>query len=135
MITPQLVPLLSQPDRVGLVSMTFIQDRTRRPDQLASRATTIRLTRELPLRALGTGRLNLRRLLMRNSTYHQIGKDIVIARTLQFGWIQRLAGTGGIPLAERFFAGGATSNRAFPDNQAGPRDARTGFPVGRQRAS
>ncbi len=67
---------------------------------------------------------------MRNSTYYPIGKDIVIARTLQFGWIQRLAGLPEIPLAERFFAGGATSNRAFPDNQAGPRDLETGFPLG-----
>jgi outer membrane protein insertion porin family len=66
---------------------------------------------------------------MRNSTYHPIGRNVVLARTLQFGWIQRLNGPD-IPLAERFFSGGATSNRAFPDNQAGPRDLTTGFPLG-----
>jgi outer membrane protein assembly factor BamA len=33
-------------------------------------------------------------------------------------------------LSERFFAGGATSQRAFPENQAGPRDLETGFPLG-----
>ncbi len=41
-----------------------------------------------------------------------------------------MAGDPEIPLAERFFAGGATSDRAFPDNQAGPRDLETGFPLG-----
>ncbi|MGH9668240.1 MAG: BamA/TamA family outer membrane protein, partial [Bryobacteraceae bacterium] len=35
-----------------------------------------------------------------------------------------------IPLPERFFSGGVYSNRAFPDNQAGPRDLTTGFPLG-----
>jgi outer membrane protein assembly factor BamA len=37
-----------------------------------------------------------------------------------------------IPLPERFFAGGGTSLRGFALNQAGPRDACTGFPVGGQ---
>jgi len=37
-----------------------------------------------------------------------------------------------IPLPERFFAGGGTSLRGFALNQAGPRDATTGFPVGGQ---
>jgi len=31
---------------------------------------------------------------------------------------------------ELFFAGGAQSDRAFPENQAGPRDLETGFPLG-----
>ena len=35
-----------------------------------------------------------------------------------------------IPLAERFFSGGGTSHRGFPENQAGPRDPSTGFPLG-----
>jgi len=35
-----------------------------------------------------------------------------------------------IPLPERFFSGGASSIRAFPENQAGPRDLDTGFPLG-----
>jgi outer membrane protein assembly factor BamA len=35
-----------------------------------------------------------------------------------------------VPFPERFFAGGVTSHRGFPDNQAGPRDSLTGFPVG-----
>ncbi len=35
-----------------------------------------------------------------------------------------------IPLAERFFAGGGNTQRGFPENQAGPRDPLTGFPLG-----
>ncbi|MEK7752661.1 MAG: BamA/TamA family outer membrane protein, partial [Acidobacteriota bacterium] len=35
-----------------------------------------------------------------------------------------------IPLPERFFGGGATLHRGFPENQAGPRDLVTGFPLG-----
>jgi outer membrane protein assembly factor BamA len=35
-----------------------------------------------------------------------------------------------IPLPERFFAGGASTHRGFPENQAGPRDLLTGFPLG-----
>jgi outer membrane protein insertion porin family len=127
-VTAALIPLLSQPDRVGLVSMTFIQDR--RDDPINSRHGYYNtIDAGIALKALGS-ETEFTRMLMRNSTYHQIGKDIVIARTLQFGWIQRLAGPLEIPLAERFFAGGATSNRAFPDNQAGPRALDTGFPLG-----
>ena len=36
----------------------------------------------------------------------------------------------GVPLPERFFSGGGATHRGFPDNQAGPRDLFTGFPVG-----
>jgi outer membrane protein assembly factor BamA len=55
---------------------------------------------------------------------------MVLARSLQFGYIERTGGLEEIPLAERFFAGGASTHRGFPSNQAGPRDLRTGFPLG-----
>jgi outer membrane protein assembly factor BamA len=35
-----------------------------------------------------------------------------------------------IPFPERFFSGGGSSHRGFPENQAGPRDLTTGFPIG-----
>jgi outer membrane protein assembly complex protein YaeT len=127
-ISPELIPLFSQPERVGLISTTFIQDR--RDDPINShRGIYNTVDAGIALGHLGS-ETQFTRLLLRNSTYHPIGKDIVIARTLQFGWIQRIGGLPDIPLAERFFAGGATSNRAFPDNQAGPRDLETGFPLG-----
>ncbi len=124
----QLIPALAQSERTGLVSMTFIQDR--RDDPVESH-TGIYNTIDvgMALRQLGSQTI-FSRLLMRNSTYHRIGRNVVIARTLQFGYIQRFFGEPAIPLAERFYAGGASSDRAFPDNQAGPRDPGTGFPIG-----
>src|ERR1700682_3059147 len=53
-----------------------------------------------------------------------------MARSTNFGVIERYSGLPEIPLAERFFGGGSFSNRAFPDFQAGPRDFTTGFPIG-----
>jgi outer membrane protein insertion porin family len=77
------------------------------------------------------------RLLGRNSTYHRIGSKLVLARTLSFGMMETLRrvpglppGSQDIPLPERFFAGGASTHRGFPENQAGPRDPFTGFPLG-----
>jgi outer membrane protein assembly factor BamA len=127
-ITRALIPLLSQPERVGQISVTFIQDR--RDDPINSHTgmyNTVDVG--MALKQLGSQTV-FTRLLMRNSTYYRLSRDVVLARTLQFGWIERLAGSPEIPLAERFFAGGASSDRAFPDNQAGPRDLTTGFPLG-----
>lgn len=127
-ISPELIPLLSQPVRVGLISTTFIQDR--RDDPVNSHRgiyNTIDVGLALPQFASQT---DFTRVLVRNTTYHPVGKDIVIARSLQFGYIQRLGGLADIPFAERWFSGGSTSDRAFPDNQAGPRDLETGFPLG-----
>ncbi|MGH9557769.1 MAG: BamA/TamA family outer membrane protein, partial [Bryobacteraceae bacterium] len=127
-ISPELIPLLSQPERVGMASTTFIQDR--RDDPINShRGIYNTIDAGVALRQLGS-KTEFTRLLMRNSTYHPIGRDVVIARTFQFGWIQPFNSAANIPLAERFFSGGATSNRAFPENQAGPRDLETGFPLG-----
>lgn len=123
------MPLLSQPDRAGVVAVAFIQDR--RDDPVDSHTGVYNtIDTGYAWSGIGSG-TNYTRLSFRNSTYHRIGRDIVLARTLQFGWIHNLGGTPeDIPLAERFFSGGASSNRAFPDNQAGPRDTKTGFPLG-----
>ncbi len=127
-ISPGLIPLLSQPVRVGSVSMTFLQDR--RDDPINStRGYFNSIDVGYAAGALGS-ETDFTRLFFRNSTYTRIGKDLVLARTLQFGYIQRLGGLPEIPLAERFFSGGASTMRAFPDNQAGPRDLMTGFPLG-----
>lgn len=127
-ISPFLIPLLSQPVQVGQFSMSFVQDRRDDPvDSHHGIYNTIDAGISLPV--FGT-RTDFTRVLMRNSTYHRLSREVVLARTVQFGYIQRLAGIPEIPLAERFFAGGASSQRAFPDNQAGPRDPTTGFPLG-----
>jgi outer membrane protein assembly complex protein YaeT len=127
-IAPELIPLLSQPNRVTVLSTSFVQDRRDDPiDSHRGVYNSIDVGVSLPI--LGTN-TNFTRILARNSTYHQLNRNIVLTRTVQFGHIQRLAGVPEIPLAEHFFAGGASSNRAFPDNQAGPRDLDTGFPLG-----
>jgi len=56
----------------------------------------------------------------------------VLARSTEFGVIRPYHFQGSvldaIPLPERFFGGGNTSQRGFPENEAGPRDLGTGFP-------
>jgi len=127
-ITPGAIPLLSQPVRVGLIGGSFVQDR--RDDPVNSHRGILN-TVDLAYAWKGFGsETTFTRLLLRNATYHPIRRDIVIARTLQFGYIQRFGGLPEIPLSERFFSGGASTQRAFPDNQAGPRDLLTGFPIG-----
>ena len=130
-ISPDLIPLLSRSVQLGIIGATFIQDR--RDDPIDSRRG-IYNTVDVGLAsgALGS-QSQFGRVLFRNSTYHRLGKDRVLARTLTFGILPslRTAGTPlDVPLPERFFAGGANSHRGFPDNQAGPRDAITGFPIG-----
>ena len=127
-ISPFLVPLLSQPVRVGSFSMSFIRDRRDNPTE-SRRGTYNTVDVGIALPQFGS-QTDYTRLVFRNSTYHPLSRDVVLARSLQFGYIQRLGGLAQIPLGERFFAGGSSSQRAFPDNQAGPRDTETGFPLG-----
>lgn len=128
LITPELIPLLSQPVRVGFVSTTLIQDRRDDPID-AHRGIYSSLDMALASNWLGS-QTGFGRLVARNSTYHPLSRNVIFARTTTFGLIERYSGLPEIPLAERFFGGGAFSNRAFPDFQAGPRDLETGFPIG-----
>jgi len=126
--SPELIPLLSQPDRAGLVAVSFIQDKRDNPtDSRRGMLNTVDLA--YAFKGFGS-ETDYTRLVLHNTSYHRIGRDMVLARSTQFGYIQRLGGVPEIPLAERFFSGGASTNRAFPDNQAGPRDPETGFPLG-----
>jgi len=128
LVSPELIPLLSQPVRVGFLSTTFVQDR--RDDPLdAHHGIYNTVDVQFAARAFGS-QTGYGRILAQNSTYTSITKNLVFARTTTFGWIERYAGLPEIPLPERFFAGGSLSNRAFPDFQAGPRDLITGFPIG-----
>jgi outer membrane protein assembly factor BamA len=131
-ITPFLIPLLSQPVRLGLISGGFIQDRRDDPvDPHKGIYNTLDVG--LAEHFVGSQR-NFLRFLARNATYHPIGKKLVLARSTEFGDIYAFRYSGdllaAIPLPERFFGGGGTSNRGFPENQAGPRDPVTGFPLG-----
>lgn len=128
LVTPELIPLLAQPVRVGFFSITYIEDR--RDDPIDAHHGTYN-SLDLDLAANGVGsQTGFGRVVARNSTYYQLTKNLVLARSTTFGMIERYSGLPEIPLAERFFGGGAFSDRAFPDFQAGPRDLETGFPIG-----
>src|SRR5581483_11255137 len=128
LISPELVPLLSQPVRVGALSTSIIHDRRENPiDPRRGIYETAYIALAAAPLASQTGYV---RVTLRNATYHPISKNLIFARQTSFGDIARYAGLPDIPLAERFFSGGADSDRGFPDYQAGPRDLQTGFPIG-----
>ena len=147
-IDPLLVPLFSQPVRIGILGGSFIQDRRDNPTD-AHKGIFNTIDAGVASNIFGS-QSSFTRFLGRNSTYHAIGKKLVIARSVNFGWLQPFnhqalgsvvnqpadifsgAALEDIPIAERFFSGGGNSMRAFPENQAGPRDSATGFPVGGQ---
>jgi outer membrane protein assembly factor BamA len=126
-----LVPQLLQPVRIGMLSGNLAQDRRDNP---ADPHKGIYNTADIGLsgRFFGSQR-SFGRVLLRNATYYRVTKAIVLARQTQFGVIAPFAAPTGVteqqsvPLPERFFGGGADSLRAFPFNQAGPRD--TGAPL------
>jgi len=131
-ISPFLLPQLSQPVHVGLAAIAGVQDRRDDPvDPHKGLYNTFDLG--LATHALGSD-VNFARLLVRNATYHPIGKKVVLARSTMFGEIRPIPTSPNpleaIPLAEHFFGGGGTTDRGFADYQAGPRDTSTGFPLG-----
>jgi outer membrane translocation and assembly module TamA len=134
-ISKGLIPLLSQPVRVGVLSAGYVDDR--RDDPVDSHRGTYNSLDLGVASKVFASETDYFRLLGRNSTYHRLGSKLVLARTLSFGMLLSLRKTPGlpvgsqdqdIPLSERFFGGGAASHRAFPENQAGPRDIGTGYP-------
>ncbi len=140
-IDPLEVPLLSQPVRDAGFEATFVHD-TRDNASDATRGSYSLLDASISSIALGS-QANFTRFLGQNSTYHHLlGTRLIFARSTQFG-VESTYGalekvivsgqteyTNQIPLAERFFAGGSDSLRAFSLNQAGPRDPATGYPIG-----
>jgi outer membrane protein assembly complex protein YaeT len=131
-ITPFLIPLLAQPVRVGLLSWGLVQDH--RDDPIEPRSgyyNTVDLG--LAEHAFGSQR-DFLRFLGRNASYYRLSRKFVLARSLEFGEIYAFHAGGNpldaVPLPERFFGGGGASHRGFPEEQAGPRDAETGFPIG-----
>lgn len=126
-----LVPQLLQPVRIGMLSGNLIQDRR---DDATDARKGIYSTIDLGLAShiFGSQR-NFLRGLGRNATYHRIGKKLVLARETSLGLLFPFHFTGtdstlAIPFPERFFGGGGSSHRGFPENQAGPRDL--GTPAG-----
>jgi outer membrane protein insertion porin family len=141
-----LIPQYEQAVRIGMLSGNLVHDRR---DNSADPHRGIYNTADIGVasRYFGSQR-NFARMLLRNATYYRLSRNVVLARQTQFGVIipfssvQGLSEAESIPLPERFFGGGDNSLRAFPYNQAGPRDIGapqssggassqpTGFPLG-----
>jgi outer membrane protein insertion porin family len=141
-----LIPQLLQSVRIGIASVNVARDRRDNSGD-PHRGSYNTADVALAARYLGSER-NFGRVLLRNATYYRLTKNLTLARQTQFGLILPFASPPGVttdsavPLPERFFGGGGDSLRAFPYNQAGPRDTgaalepggptsqATGFPLG-----
>ncbi len=156
-ISPNLIPQLSQPVRVGGPGVTYFHD-TRDPSPLnASRGQYFSMQEFIAAAAFGS-QTNFNRLDLSHASYYSLGKKhpFVFARNLRVGFENTFgnaqngtssaigetstacAGTEAalnatcnpVPLPERLYAGGSQSHRGFGINDAGPRDLTTGYPVG-----
>ena len=124
------IPIYSRAVRVGILSSTLFQDH--RNDPIDSRRGYYNSVDFGYASKAFASQTDYFRLLAKNSTYHRLARDVTFARSTTIGVLSNLrsGGPAAIPLPERFFAGGASTHRGFPDNQAGPRDLSTGFPIG-----
>jgi outer membrane protein insertion porin family len=149
-ITPDEIPLFSQPTLVSGFGITYARERRDNPAD-ATRGNFNTADLSVASTSLGSS-ASFFRGFFQNSSFHPFGRAFVFARATRFGFEQPLGQTveggsaeGGstscsstappvteqvIPLPERFFSGGATSLRGFGLNEAGPRDPCTGFPIG-----
>jgi outer membrane protein insertion porin family len=146
-ISPNLIPLLSLPVRVGEPGFTYVRDK--RDNALEStKGNYTTIDGGVASSYFGSDS-DFGRILVQNSTYHALGKNrpgarrFVLARSTRVGLEDPFGNTINvapgqsapsdatlIPLAERFFSGGGNSHRGFGLNQAGPRDPATGSPLG-----
>jgi outer membrane protein assembly complex protein YaeT len=142
-IVPELIPLASQPVRLLIGNGTFIQDRRDDPldahkgwystidaayaaDVFGGNVECPPVSTPVPC---ATERARFFRSIGRNASYHRVGRDMVLARSTSLGGIANFRDAD-VPLPERLFGGGALSHRGYGENQAGPRDPYTGFPIG-----
>lgn len=126
-----LVPQFEQAVRIGMLSGSLVQDRRDNP---ADPHRGMYNTADFGLAGrFFASQRNFVRLLLRNATYYPLTKSIVLARQTQFGVIvpffppPGISAQQSIPLPERFLGGGPDTLRAFPFDEAGPRD--TGVPL------
>jgi outer membrane protein insertion porin family len=148
-VSADLIPLLSQPVRVGGPEITWFHD-TRSPSPLNAAKGSYTTVQGFYASSRFGSQTDFWKLDGTNSTYYQFGKQkYVFARSTRIGY-ERASGENpnvgssaclgvllttnpscnAIPLPERLYAGGASSHRGFPINGAGPRDLQTGYPVG-----
>jgi len=148
-ISPNLIPVLSQPTRVGMPGFTFIRDRRDNPLE-STKGNYLTIDAGVAASYFGS-EADFSRILVQQASYYlfgkrrPVGKQFIFARSTRVG-VQNPFGQSVIlepaellvapsdvnliPLPERFLSGGGNSHRGFGLNQAGPRDLKTGYPVG-----
>ena len=143
-IPSQEIPLFQQPTLVSQFGVTWFRDSRDNPAD-ASKGSFNSADFSDADTYWGSSASFLR-FFLQNSTYYPIKRRFSFARSFRLGILVPYRDTVSltfpaptvlplptvIPLPERFFGGGGTSLRGFALNQAGPRDAVTGFPVGGQ---
>ncbi|HKM81235.1 MAG TPA: POTRA domain-containing protein [Candidatus Acidoferrum sp.] len=143
-IQPDEIPLFNQPTLVSQFGVTWFRDTRDNPAD-ATKGSFNSADASIADTKIGSS-ASFARFFFQNSTYTPIKRGWSFARSTRIGMLQPYRNTVSltfpapttpplpevIPLPERFFAGGGTSLRGIALNQAGPRDADTGFPVGGQ---
>jgi len=148
-VSADLIPLLSQPVRVGGPGLTWFHD-TRSPSPLNAVKGSYTTVQGFYASSRFGSQTDFGKLDGTNSTYYKFGKEkYVFARSTRIAYERAMGANpnvgspaclgvllttnpscNAIPLPERLYAGGASSHRGFPINGAGPRDLQTGYPVG-----
>ncbi|MGP8259101.1 MAG: POTRA domain-containing protein [Acidobacteriaceae bacterium] len=148
-VSANLIPQLSEPVRVGGPGITWFHDK-RDPGPLDATKGSYTSVQEFFASSKFGSQASFSRTDVTNSTYYAFGKHkYVLARNTRLGFettfgtnpnvgssscagalLDTNASCNAVPLPERLYAGGATSDRGFPINGAGPRDLQTGYPVG-----
>src|SRR5712692_33805 len=143
-ISPEEIPLFNAPTLVSQFGATWVRDARDNPAD-ASKGNFNSADFSIADTGIGSS-ASFWRFFYQNSTYYPLKRRFSFARSIRIGILEPYRDTVSltfpapttlplptlIPLPERFFAGGGTSLRGFALNQAGPRDAVTGFPVGGQ---
>jgi outer membrane protein assembly factor BamA len=138
------IPLFNQPTLVSQFGVTWFRDTRDNPAD-ATKGSFNSADASIADTKIGSS-ASFARFFFQNSTYTPIKRGWSFARSTRIGILTPYRDTVSltfpapdrapfptvIPLPERFFAGGGTSLRGIALNQAGPRDADTGFPVGGQ---
>jgi len=116
-LVPQLVLPSDRNVKLSYVSGTIIRDTRDKPlDAHHGIFQTVDL-RIVPT-AFGSS-ANFTRLLTQNAYYKPLPAGIVFANSIRLGLAAPFSNSN-VPTSERFFAGGGTTLRGFPINEAGP---------------
>jgi len=126
--SPDLIPIYSQPVRVGMPSLIYLRDT--RDDPVNSTKGTFNTFDIGAASGYFGSEADFGRLLAQNATYYRFHRNWVFARSLRIGVETPYGSLGYVPLPERYFVGGSNSHRGFSINQAGPRDPDSGYPLG-----